>query len=80
MGLMTVQGIIKEALEKPEIERARIAETLISSLHELPSRDIEEAWQKEIQRRVQEVDSGKVECIPWEEIRDRLYGNANAKD
>jgi len=21
-----------------------------------------------------------VECIPWEEIRDRFYGNANAKD
>ncbi len=80
MGSMTVEGIIKEALEKPEGERAKIAETLISSLHESPSHDIEEAWQKEIQRRVKEIDSDEVECIPWEEIRDRLYGNANAKD
>jgi putative addiction module component (TIGR02574 family) len=80
MSLMTVEGIIKEALQKPESERAKIAETLISSLHELPPLDIEEAWQKEIQRRVKEIHSGEVECIPWEEIRDRLHGNANAKD
>ncbi len=73
---MIVAVIIKDALEKPEGERAKIAEILISSLHESPSHDIEEAWQKEIQRRVKETDSGKVECIPWEEIRDRLYGNA----
>ncbi|MCP5005863.1 MAG: hypothetical protein GY941_18290 [Planctomycetes bacterium] len=44
---MTVERIIKEALEKPESERAKIAEILISSLHELLPRDIEEAWQKE---------------------------------
>lgn len=44
------------------------------------SRDIEKSWQKEIQRRVKEIDYGEVECIPWEEVRDRLYGNADAKD
>jgi len=30
MGPMTVEGIIKEALEKPESERVKIAETWIS--------------------------------------------------
>ncbi|WP_084605237.1 addiction module protein [Desulfonatronum thioautotrophicum] len=31
----------------------------------------------EINKRIHEIDSGAVKCIPWEEIRDRLYRNAN---
>ncbi len=76
METMTSDKVIKEALGLPEKERARIAERLISSLHDHPSREIEEAWHKEIEKRVKEIDSGKVECIPWEEIKDRLYRNA----
>ena len=76
METMTSDKVIKVALGLPEKERARIAERLISSLHDNPSREIEEAWHKEIEKRVKEIDSGKVECIPWEEIKDRLYRNA----
>ena len=32
----------------------------------------EEAWQKEIQRRLAELDSGAVKAIPWSEARSRL--------
>jgi len=73
----TVETIIKNALEKSEIDRARIAEILISSLDEFPDSDVEKAWQKEIASRIVEVDSGKVKCIPWEEIRDRLNGKSH---
>lgn len=79
MKTVGVDKIIKQALKRPETERARIAEKLIASLDGTPSAEIEQAWQKEITRRVHEVDSGKVKCVPWEEIRDRLYGNAKAR-
>jgi len=77
MSILSADNIIKEALDMPENERARIAESLISSLHKQPSREIDEAWHKEIERRVREIDSGEVEYIPWEDVRNRLYSNAN---
>jgi len=42
--------------------------------------DVELAWQKEIGKRLEEIDSGAVECVPWEEVRKKLYENANAQD
>ena len=29
-------------------------------------------WKAEIQRRIEDIDSGRVKTIPWEEVRDRL--------
>jgi hypothetical protein len=34
---------------------------------------MEEAWDAEIRRRVEELDSGAVETIPWKEVRERLF-------
>ena len=74
----SVESIINQALQQPERERARIAERLISSLDHTV--DVELAWQEEVGRRLKEIDSGVIQCIPWEDIRARLYENARAKD
>jgi putative addiction module component (TIGR02574 family) len=76
MAQSSADDLIKQALSMPENIRARIAERLIASLHGEPSREIDEAWHLEIERRVEEIDSGEVQCIPWEDIKDRLYRNA----
>ena len=80
MSANTVNRIIDQALQQPERERARIAETLISSLDQTSDLDIELAWQNEIGKRLREIESGAVECIPWEDVRNKLYKNANAQD
>ena len=80
MSANTVEGIIAQALQQTEKERARIAETLISSLDQTADLDIELEWQKEVGNRLREIDSGVVECIPWEDVRSRLYENANVQD
>ena len=80
MSTNTVDLIIDQALQQPERERARIAETLISSLDQKADMDVELAWQKEIGKRLREIDSGAVECIPWEDVRRKLYENAGAQD
>lgn len=80
MSTNTVDHIIDQALQQPARERARIAERLISSLDQTTDLNIEIAWQKEIDKRLREIDSGAVECIPWEDIRSKLYQNANAQD
>ncbi len=76
----SVEIIINQALQQPERERARIAERLISSLDHTADVDVELAWREEVGRRLKEIDSGVIQCIPWEDIRARLYENAQAKD
>ena len=69
------EKIITQALKTTPKDRAIIAERLISSLDTEADLDVEVAWQEEIHRRVMEVDKGVVDCIPWEEVRDRLRRN-----
>jgi putative addiction module component (TIGR02574 family) len=66
-------------LKQTDIERARIAEALLASLDASPDREIEHAWQKEIDRRLSDIDSDAVKCIPWEEVRERLYRSADVQ-
>ena len=63
------------ARELPREERARLAETLISSLDE--EAEVERAWNEEIRRRLQELDAGSVETVSGEEVLaelDQLVG------
>jgi putative addiction module component (TIGR02574 family) len=75
-----VEKIIAEAMQLSSQDRATIAERLISSLEPLMDSNIELAWQREVQQRVMDIESGNVVCIPWEEVRERLRDNARTKD
>jgi putative addiction module component (TIGR02574 family) len=66
------QVVLEEALKLSATERAEVAEQLISSLDEIPDTDVEQAWQEEVQRRLQQVERGEVKTIPWEEVQRRL--------
>ena len=71
--------ILGNALRQPETDRARIAEALIASLDARADREVEQAWQREIDKRLHEIDTGAIKCVPWEEVRDRLYRNARVQ-
>ncbi|MBZ5621323.1 MAG: addiction module protein [Acidobacteriia bacterium] len=45
---------------------------MISSLDQVVDATAEEAWREEIYRRLQQIDNGAVQLIPWEEARRRL--------
>ena len=79
MPTAVANKILDSALRQPEKERARIAETLIASLDTETDPEIEQAWQREIDKRLGEIASGNVKCIPWEEVRDRLHRNAHVQ-
>jgi putative addiction module component (TIGR02574 family) len=66
------QVVLKEALKLTADERAEMVEQLIASLDEAPDTDVEQAWQEEVQRRLQQVEHGEVNTIPWEEVQKRL--------
>ena len=71
--------ILGSALAKSETDRAHIAEALIVSLDAQADGDVERAWRQEIDRRLHEIGTGTVKCVPWEEVRDRLYRNAHVR-
>lgn len=72
MNTSIIDEILDNALKQSETDRARIAEALIASLDAPADRGVELAWQTEFDKRLREIDSGVIKCIPWEEGKDRL--------
>ncbi len=66
------QAVLQEAFKLSADERAEVAELLIASLDEAPDTDVEQAWQEEIQKRLQQIERDEVKTIPWEEVQRRL--------
>ena len=65
--------LLKKALALPPEARAALAGSLLESLDDEPADEgVEAAWNDEIKRRIEEIDSGKVQMIPYEEVRRRL--------
>lgn len=79
MSTAGADEILASALKQPDTDRARIAEALIAGLDVSADQEIDHAWQLELDKRIREIDSGTVKCVPWEEVRDRLYRNANVQ-
>ncbi|MBS1839993.1 MAG: addiction module protein [Acidobacteria bacterium] len=67
-----VLELLQKALALPEADRAALAGSLLESLEQVVDADAEEAWQREVSRRISDLDSGKAKTVPWEEIRSRL--------
>jgi putative addiction module component (TIGR02574 family) len=73
------ESIISDAMLMPDEDRAMIAERLIASLDHEFEKDAEIAWQKEIEKRIDDIDRGKVTCMPWELVRMQLRKNSNVR-
>ena len=64
--------ILKKALALPPEARAALAGSLLEALMTPWTRGAEEEWGKEIARRIEELDSGKVKPIPWAKARRQI--------
>ncbi len=60
-----------EALMLPEAERAELAHALVKSLDAPDDADASKAWEKEIPRRLVEIDVGTAKLIDRNEFRRR---------
>ena len=68
-----VLKIFDEAVELGEEDRALLAGLLLESIESEPEPDVEKAWAIEIERRVNLLDDGKAELIPWEEVKRQVH-------
>ncbi|MBI4006456.1 MAG: addiction module protein [Gammaproteobacteria bacterium] len=71
--------LFNEALHLDEKERAELACLLIESLDMEVEEGVEAAWVVGIERRLEELDSGKVPGIPWENVMSQLLSNLDAQ-
>jgi putative addiction module component (TIGR02574 family) len=51
-----------QALKLSPEERAQLADRLVASLFK--DQDIEDAWSAEVERRIEEIESGRAKLIP----------------
>lgn len=64
-----VEELSARAKALPAEDRARLAEELLESLQGEADVEAEAAWEREIERRVAEIESGAVHFVPAEEVR-----------
>lgn len=68
-----VSEVLEKALALSTQARGLIIDRLIESLDDEPAEEgVEAAWSDEIKRRVEEIQSGKVEMIPGEQVLKEL--------
>ncbi|HSG32474.1 MAG TPA: addiction module protein [Thermodesulfobacteriota bacterium] len=71
------EQLFKEAMDLDDNARANLAGLLIESLDTEAENGIENAWLKEIEQRMESLDSGKTETVSWDTVKERLYNNVN---
>ena len=64
--------ILEQALTLPENQRAAIAASLLQSLDSECDATSDADWDAEIKRRLDEIDNGSVELVPWREVKSKM--------
>jgi putative addiction module component (TIGR02574 family) len=73
-----VSNLLKRALALPVDERAALANTLLESL-DMPNQSIEEAWDDEVARRIEDLKAGRAVTVPWEQLHRELLAMVNER-
>jgi hypothetical protein len=64
---MTIEELMREALQLDPADRAAIAHELLNSLETLSEAEIEQLWLDEALRRNAEIEAGVAHTIPADE-------------
>ena len=68
-----VLDLYEQAAELPPNDRAELAGLLLESLEDHPAADYEEAWAREIERRMADYRAGRVKTLSWQYVRAHLH-------
>jgi putative addiction module component (TIGR02574 family) len=66
--------VLSAALALPNGDRVELVEAILASLQPEDRPPFDESWRPVIERRSQELHSGRVAGIPWEEVKLRARG------
>jgi len=65
---MSAQQLEQQVLSLPANERLALIDKLIMSLNLPVQSEVDELWATEAEKRIQDLDSGRVEAIPGEQV------------
>ncbi|MCG2588829.1 addiction module protein [Rhodohalobacter sulfatireducens] len=68
---MINKKIRKQALELSHQERAELAHMLIDSLQSEKEFNSEEAWSKELKKRIDRYEQSESSAKPWSEVKKK---------
>ena len=63
-----LSDVTKKALDLPSEERIILVQRVWDSVGHFVSPEVEQAWMDEADRRWQEIEEGKVQCLPADQV------------
>ena len=66
------EKILAEALTLGTRERADVAAKLLASLDGEPEAEVEAAWAAEVAQRIDDIEAGRIELVPWDDVESRI--------
>ena len=76
-----VSDLLKRALTLSADERAALANSLLDSLEttdqSVQDQSVQEAWDAEVARRMEDLKAGKAVTVPWEQLHRELLALVN---
>jgi putative addiction module component (TIGR02574 family) len=76
--MATARQILPKLLKLPKSERAALATELIRSLDEAEDADAAEVWVRELDKRANDVSSGRAKTFIWTRARRRIEDKLRA--
>ena len=73
-----ISDLLKRALALSVEEHAALANTLLDSL-EVTNESVQEAWDEEVARRIEDLKTGKAVTVPWEQLHRELLAMVNER-
>ncbi|HYY68662.1 MAG TPA: addiction module protein [Terriglobales bacterium] len=73
-----LSDLLKRALALSVDERAALASSLLDSL-EGTDESVQQAWEEEVARRIEDLKAGKAVTVAWEELHRELLTMVNER-
>jgi putative addiction module component (TIGR02574 family) len=79
MAHATPAELLQHALQLPPDDRLALASELLESVEGPEDPAWADAWAAELDRRVRELDEGRVQGVPWTEVKAKMEARLRAK-
>jgi putative addiction module component (TIGR02574 family) len=70
----SIEEITKEAIDLPRHQRLALVRLLLDLDQPGASGEIERTWDEEIRARIKEIDEGRADGVPYEQIKKEMAG------
>ncbi len=76
--------LIATAMQLPLSDRVALANAMLSSIEpstgcDVTQEEVDAAWDSEIARRIDDIDSGRVKTVPSSEVWKRIGGKPSGR-